>query len=56
MRNDTKGMTASTAERTAKARELVRAILTEDFQEKVSKKTINEVAAQIVKALPKKVA
>ncbi|MDE2106874.1 MAG: hypothetical protein KGL39_57195 [Patescibacteria group bacterium] len=40
----------------AKAKELVRAIFVEDFHQKVSQKTINEVAAQITKSLPKKVA
>lgn len=39
---------------TEKARELVRTIFVEDFHQKVSKKTINEVAAQITKVLPKK--
>jgi hypothetical protein len=36
-----------------KAKELVRKVLTEDFRQKVSQKTINEIAAKIVRSLPK---
>ena len=56
MRAKSKKKNTTKVETTAKARELVRAIFAEDFRQKVSKKTIDEVAAEISEVLSKKVA